>query len=145
MDRREALADTGPFEYGVPEPDLTKAPLEAVFAKSWFGYLEAVFDMSTSGQVQVGFGRVGSHFWAFEMYGEIPDMVTLGKPIGNGFPMGAVVTTPQYAQSFAHGGMEYFNTCGGCTAAGSAGIAVLQAGLHSPNLTPPPSNSKTRA
>ena len=80
-------------------------------------------------QVQVGFGRVGSHFWAFEMYGEVPDMVTLGKPIGNGFPMGAVVTTPQYAQSFSKGGMEYFNTCGGCTAAGAAGIAVLQASL----------------
>jgi 4-aminobutyrate aminotransferase-like enzyme len=77
-------------------------------------------------QVQVGFGRVGSHFWAFEMYGVVPDMVTLGKPIGNGFPMGAVVTTPHYARGFAHGGMEYFNTCGGCTAAGAAGIAVLQ-------------------
>ena len=81
-------------------------------------------------QVQVGFGRVGSHFWAFEMYGVVPDMVTLGKPIGNGFPMGAVVTTPQFARRFAHGGMEYFNTCGGCTAAGAAGIAVLQVKLR---------------
>lgn len=80
-------------------------------------------------QVQVGFGRVGSHFWAFQMYGEIPDMVTLGKPIGNGFPMGAVVASPKYAQSFSESGMEYFNTCGGCTAAGAAGIAVLQASL----------------
>lgn len=54
-------------------------------------------------------------------------MVTLGKPIGNGFPMGAVVTTPKYARTFSDLGMEYFNTCGGCTAAGAAGIAVLQA------------------
>lgn len=77
-------------------------------------------------QVQVGFGRVGSHFWAFEQYGVVPDVVTLGKPIGNGFPMGAVVTTPKLAQGFSRGGMEYFNTCGGCTAAGAAGIAVLQ-------------------
>ena len=76
-------------------------------------------------QVQVGFGRVGSHFWAFEMYGVVPDIVTLGKPIGNGFPMGAVVTTPACAKGFANG-MEYFNTCGGCTAAGAAGVAVLQ-------------------
>ena len=58
-------------------------------------------------------------------------MVTLGKPIGNGFPMGAVVTTPDFAQSFSKGGMEYFNTCGGCTAAGAAGIAVLQVDLLS--------------
>ena len=87
-------------------------------------------------QVQVGFGRVGSHFWAFEMYGVVPDMVTLGKPIGNGFPMGAVVTTPHIARRFAHGGMEYFNTCGGCTAAGAAGIAVLQVLHHSLNTLP---------
>lgn len=77
-------------------------------------------------QVQVGFGRIGLHFWAFELYGVVPDMVTLGKPIGNGFPMGAVVTTPALAHGFARGGMEYFNTCGGCTAAGAAGIAVLR-------------------
>ena len=60
------------------------------------------------------------------MYGVVPDLVTLGKPIGNGFPMGAVVTTAEYSASFGGGGMEYFNTCGGCTASGAAGIAVLQ-------------------
>lgn len=97
------------------------------------GYLEAVYEeMRAEGaaciadEVQVGFGRVGAHFWAFEAYKVIPDMVTLGKPIGNGFPMGAVVTTPAFARGFSQGGMEYFNTCGGCTAAGAAGIAVLQ-------------------
>ena len=42
-------------------------------------------------QIQVGFGRVGSHFWAFEREGVVPDIVTLGKPIGNGFPMSATV------------------------------------------------------
>lgn len=82
-------------------------------------------------QVQVGFGRVGSSFWAFELYGVVPDMVTLGKPIGNGFPMGAVVTTPELSRGFAARGMEYFNTCGGCTASGAAGIAVLQVPLES--------------
>ena len=97
------------------------------------GYLQEVYrEMRAEGaaciadEVQVGFGRVGSHFWAFEMYGVVPDMVTLGKPIGNGFPMGAVVTTAEYAASFGGKGMEYFNTCGGCTASGAAGIAVLQ-------------------
>ena len=77
-------------------------------------------------QVQVGFGRVGTCFWAFELYGVVPDMVTLGKPIGNGFPMGAVVTSPELSRGFSAQGMEYFNTCGGCTASGAAGIAVLQ-------------------
>ena len=70
--------------------------------------------------MQCGFGRVGSHFWGFELQSVVPDMVTLGKPIGNGFPMGAVVMTPKLAQGFSNG-MEYFNTCGGCTGAAAAG------------------------
>lgn len=45
-------------------------------------------------QVQTGFGRTGSHFWGFQGHGVLPDMVTMAKGIGNGFPMGAVVTTP---------------------------------------------------
>lgn len=57
-------------------------------------------------EVQVGFGRVGSGFWAFELQGVVPDIVTLGKPMGNGFPVAAVVTTAAIAASFANG-MEY--------------------------------------
>lgn len=49
---------------------------------------------SSTWQVQTGFGRTGSHFWGFEGHDVIPDMVTMAKGIGNGFPMGAVVTTP---------------------------------------------------
>jgi 4-aminobutyrate aminotransferase-like enzyme len=75
-------------------------------------------------EVQVGFGRVGTHFWGFETQGVVPDIVTLGKPIGNGFPLGAVVTTPAIAESFANG-MEYFNTFGGSPVACSVGLAVL--------------------
>lgn len=45
-------------------------------------------------QVQTGFGRTGSHFWGFQGHGVLPDMVTMAKGIGNGFPMGALVTTP---------------------------------------------------
>jgi 4-aminobutyrate aminotransferase-like enzyme/Ser/Thr protein kinase RdoA (MazF antagonist) len=75
-------------------------------------------------EVQVGFGRVGSHFWGFETQGVIPDIVTMGKPIGNGFPLGAVVTTPQIAAAFANG-MEYFNTFGGGPVAAAVGLAVL--------------------
>lgn len=75
-------------------------------------------------QVQCGFGRVGSHFWGFQLQSVVPDMVTLGKPIGNGFPMGAVIMSQKLAKGFSNG-MEYFNTCGGCTGAAAAGECVL--------------------
>ena len=75
-------------------------------------------------EVQVGFGRVGSHFWGFETQDVIPDIVTMGKPMGNGHPMGAVVTTPAIAQAF-NNGMEYFNTFGGNPVSCAIGIAVL--------------------
>src|SRR6185503_223166 len=74
--------------------------------------------------VQVGFGRVGTHFWGFETQGVVPDIVTMGKPIGNGHPLAAVVTTPEIAASFANG-MEYFNTFGGNPVSAAIGLAVL--------------------
>ncbi|MBV6522585.1 MAG: Acetylornithine/succinyldiaminopimelate aminotransferase [Gemmatimonadaceae bacterium] len=75
-------------------------------------------------EVQVGFGRVGSHFWAFETQGVVPDIVTMGKPIGNGHPLAAVVTTPEIANSFANG-MEFFSTFGGNPVSCAIGRAVL--------------------
>jgi len=75
-------------------------------------------------EVQVGFGRAGTHFWAFETQGVVPDILTLGKPMGNGHPMGAVVTTPEIAESFDTG-MEYFNTYGGNAVSCAIGLAVL--------------------
>jgi len=75
-------------------------------------------------EVQTGFGRAGSHFWMFETQGVVPDIVTMGKPIGNGHPLGAVVTTPEIARSFANG-MEYFNTFGGNPVSCAVGMAVL--------------------
>ncbi len=76
-------------------------------------------------EVQTGFGRIGSHFWAFEELGLTPDIVTLGKPIGNGHPMGAVVCTEEVAKRF-NNGMEYFNTFGGNPVSCEVGIAVLE-------------------
>lgn len=61
-------------------------------------------------EVQVGFGRVGTHYWAFETQGVIPDIVTIAKPMGNGHPVGAVVTTKAIADSFYATGVSYFNT-----------------------------------
>jgi 4-aminobutyrate aminotransferase-like enzyme len=76
-------------------------------------------------EVQVGFGRLGTQFWGFETQNVIPDIVVLGKPIGNGFPLGAVITTPEIARSFDNG-MEFFSTFGGNPVACAAGLAVLK-------------------
>ena len=75
-------------------------------------------------EVQTGYGRTGAHFWAFEHYGVVPDVVVLGKPIGNGHPIGAVITTPEIARSFDNG-MEFFSTFGGNTVSCAIGLAVL--------------------
>jgi 4-aminobutyrate aminotransferase-like enzyme len=75
-------------------------------------------------EVQVGFGRLGTHFWGFETQGVVPDIVVLGKPIGNAFPLAAVVTSPEIAASF-NNGMEFFSTFGGNPVSCAAGLAVL--------------------
>ncbi|MFX1520158.1 MAG: aminotransferase class III-fold pyridoxal phosphate-dependent enzyme [Promethearchaeota archaeon] len=75
-------------------------------------------------EVQVGFGRVGTHFWGFQTQNVVPDIVTMGKPMGNGHPLAAVVTTPEIANSF-NTGMEWFNTFGGNPVSCAVGLAVL--------------------
>jgi 4-aminobutyrate aminotransferase-like enzyme len=94
-------------------------------------YLAAVYKAVRSAggvciadEVQTAYGRLGAHFWGFEAYGVVPDIVVLGKPIGNGHPIGAVVTTPEVAASFANG-MEFFSTFGGNTVSCAIGLAVL--------------------
>lgn len=76
-------------------------------------------------EVQVGCGRVGSAFWGFQLHDVVPDIVTIGKPIGNGHPLAAVVCSKQIADSFANG-MEYFNTFGGNPVSCAIGKEVLQ-------------------
>jgi 4-aminobutyrate aminotransferase-like enzyme/Ser/Thr protein kinase RdoA (MazF antagonist) len=75
-------------------------------------------------EVQTAYGRMGTHFYAFEAQRVVPDIVVLGKPIGNGYPLGAVVTTAEIAASFDNG-MEFFSTFGGSTVSCAAGLAVL--------------------
>ena len=76
-------------------------------------------------EVQIGFGRLGSHFWGFEMSGIIPDIITLGKSIGNGHPLSVVITKKNIAQAF-NNGMEYFNSFGGNPVSCEVGQAVLE-------------------
>jgi len=96
------------------------------------GYLNKVYEavraaggVCIADEVQTGFGRIGTHFYAFEKYGVIPDIVVLGKPIGNGHPIGAVITTRAIANSFDNG-MEFFSTFGGNNVSCAIGLTVLQ-------------------
>jgi 4-aminobutyrate aminotransferase-like enzyme/Ser/Thr protein kinase RdoA (MazF antagonist) len=103
------------------------------------GYLQEVYRLVRAAggvciadEVQTGFGRIGSHFWGFESQGVTPDIVAMGKPIGNGYPLAAVVTTPEIAASF-NNGMEYFATFGGNPVSCAVGMAVLDV-LEQENL-----------
>lgn len=95
------------------------------------GYLAAVYravrgagGVCITDEVQTGLGRIGTHTWAFEAQGVVPDVVVMGKPLGNGYPLAAVVTTRAIADAFDNG-MEYFSTFGGNTVACAVGSAVL--------------------
>ncbi len=90
-----------------------------------YARIRAAGGVCIADEVQVGFGRVGTHFWGFETQGVVPAIVTMGKPIGNGHPLGVVGTTPEIPASFANG-MEYFNTFGGNPVSCAAGLAVLE-------------------
>lgn len=94
------------------------------------GYLAGVFErvraaggLCIADEVQAGFGRLGP-WWGFETHGVVPDIVTLGKPAANGYPLGAVVTTPAIIDAFARRG-EYFSTFGGNPVACMAGLALI--------------------
>ena len=87
-------------------------------------FVRAAGGVCIADEVQTGFGRLGTHFWGFETQDVVPDIVVLGKPIGNAFPLAAVITTPEIAASFANG-MEFFSTFGGNPVACAAGLAVL--------------------
>jgi 4-aminobutyrate aminotransferase-like enzyme/Ser/Thr protein kinase RdoA (MazF antagonist) len=95
------------------------------------GYLRGAFEatravggLCISDEVQVGVGRLGSHFWGFQGQGVVPDIVTMGKPLGNGHPIAAVVTTREIADAFDDG-VKYFNTFGGNPVSCAIGTAVL--------------------
>ncbi|MGB1250015.1 MAG: aminotransferase class III-fold pyridoxal phosphate-dependent enzyme [Candidatus Promineifilaceae bacterium] len=103
------------------------------------GYLAAAYQHVRAGgglciadEVQTGYGRIGSHLYAFEEQNAVPDIVILGKPIGNGHPIGAVVTTSEIANAFDNG-MEFFSTFGGNTVSCAVGLAVLDV-LQEENL-----------
>lgn len=89
-----------------------------------YAHMRSADGVCIADEVQVGFGRLGTHFWGFETQDVVPDIVVLGKPIGNAFPLAAVVTRREIAASFDNG-MEFFSTFGGNPVACAAGLAVL--------------------
>lgn len=97
------------------------------------GYLAGAYErvraaggLCIADEVQVGFGRMGSSFWGFEQSGVIPDIVTIAKPMGNGFPIGGVITSKKIADALASQG-EFFSSAGGNPLSCRVGIAVLDA------------------
>lgn len=94
------------------------------FLAEAYAYVKEAGGLNIADEVQVGFGRVGVRFWGFELYNVVPDIVTMGKPIGNGHPLAAVACTRKVADAFANG-MEFFNTFGGNPVSCAIGKEVL--------------------
>ena len=94
------------------------------FIKKSFELVRESGGLCIADEVQTGFGRVGAHYWGFETCDVIPDIVTMGKSMGNGHPLSALVTTKEIAEKF-NNGMEYFNSFGGNPVSCAIGKAVL--------------------
>ena len=99
-------------------------PLPEGYLAAAFEHVRAAGGVCIADEVQVGFGRVGDAMWGFELQGVVPDIVVMGKPIGNGHPLGAVVCTREVAEAF-DSGMEFFSTFGGNPVSAAVGMAVL--------------------
>ncbi|MFN4131342.1 MAG: aspartate aminotransferase family protein [Paracoccaceae bacterium] len=100
----------------LPDPAGFLAPAAAA--------IRAAGGLFIADEVQPGFGRTGSHFWGFDRHGLIPDMVSMGKPMGNGYPLAGLVLQPQVIEAFG-AQARYFNTFGGNAVAAAVGLAVL--------------------
>lgn len=101
-----------------------QVPLAPGYLKELYPHIRAQGGVCISDEVQTGFGRLGDHFWGYEAQHVIPDMVILGKPIANGHPMGAVVTSQEIADSFGKG-VEFFSSFGGNPVSCEIAQAVL--------------------
>lgn len=120
--------DRSPVSAFIAEPIVGcggQVPLPEGYLKRVYEYVRALGGVCISDEVQTGFGRLGECFWGFEIHGVEPDLVVIGKPIGNGHPMAAVITTQDIAASFETG-MEFFSSFGGNSVSCAVGQAVLE-------------------
>ena len=99
-------------------------PLPDDYLQYVYRYVRQYGGVCIADEVQVGFGRTGHTFWGFQLQEAEPDIVVLGKPIGNGHPLAAVVVTEAIADAF-NNGLEYFNTYGGNPVSMVTGLTVL--------------------
>lgn len=131
----EQLRDT--VKHSIPKGKLAaffSEPIQGVGGTVQFpnGYMKKAYEIAresgglcVADEVQTGFGRLGSHYWGFESHGVEPDIVTMAKGIGNGFPLAAVVTTTEVANTMSKA--LHFNTYGGNPMACTVGSAVMDA------------------
>jgi len=119
----------------ISEPILSCAgqvPLAKNYLKNLYPKIREMGGVCISDEVQTGFGRLGKYFWGYEFQEVIPDIVVIGKPMGNGHPMGAVITTSEIAKSFEKG-IEFFSSFGGNPVSCKIGLSVLNI-IKSENL-----------
>ncbi|MGI9545041.1 MAG: aminotransferase class III-fold pyridoxal phosphate-dependent enzyme [Cyclobacteriaceae bacterium] len=119
--------ETPPVAAFIAEPIVGcggQVPLAKGYLKEIYPSIRKQGGVCISDEVQTGFGRLGSCFWGYEEQGVVPDIVILGKPMGNGHPIGAVVTTDAIAEAFDNG-MEFFSSFGGNPVSCAIGQAVL--------------------
>lgn len=99
--------------------------LDGAYMRGLYAEVRKRGGLCIADEVQTGFGRVGKKFWAYELLGLDPDIVVLGKPMGNGHPLAAVVTSAEVVEGFETG-MEFFSSFGGNPVSCAAGLAVLE-------------------
>ncbi|MVA73882.1 aminotransferase [Agrobacterium vitis] len=136
-----AAAYVAEVEKTLEEIDAAGTGLAGFIAESLFGnaggialppgYLQGVYPLirargglCIADEVQVGYGRLGHHFWGFEQQGVIPDIITIAKGMGNGQPLGAVITTKAIADAFEQDGY-FFSSSGGSPVSSVIGMTVL--------------------
>lgn len=135
-ERYAALAETLIAELGETGHGVAAVMIDSAFMTNGIldappGYLQGIAarvrragGLFIADEVQSGFGRMGTQFWGHRHHGVVPDFITIGKPAGNGYPVGAVITRPEILSHFLEFG-PFFSTFGGNNVAAAAGIAVL--------------------
>ncbi len=125
---KKAEQNEGQIAAFIAEPIISAAgqiPLPDGYLNEIYNFIRKQGGVCISDEVQTGFGRQGTDFWAFESYNVIPDIVIIGKPMGNGHPMAAVVCTEEIVKSFENG-MEFFSSFGGNPVSCAIGLEVLK-------------------
>lgn len=122
LDQREHRPAMLIFDSGFTSDGIYTAPKG--YFQATYAEIRGMGGLCVSDEVQAGYGRLGQHFWGYEFDDVVPDIVTMGKPMGNGHPLAAVVTRPEIAEALAVD-TGYFNTFGGNPVSCAAGLAVL--------------------